>query len=106
MLSRCPGCSKPVSLPCPHATPSHPCPRHLPAHVPQLTLLDLSFNSLRSIKPGEYLKRLVVSLACQLARSEGACLLLGPHAPPAWSVPHCCSLLCVCVCVCGWLARG
>lgn len=49
-----------------------PClPFQVPACITgltRLTLLDLSFNSLKSLKPGDYLKRLVVS-----RRAAAAC---------------------------------
>lgn len=44
----------------PPTYPPTPPPPPPPLPAPQLTLLDLSFNSLRTIRPGEYLKRLVV----------------------------------------------
>ena len=64
--------SCPARVHTPAAAPA--LPDALPAALPQvppailglsgLTLLDLSYNALHSLRPGAYLKRLVVRLAC------------------------------------------
>lgn len=55
----------------------------------ELTLLDLSFNSLRTIRPGEYLKRLVaVNLRCNLLSHFPLTLKVARHTAVELQLPQ------------------